>query len=391
MKDYTGLVLAGAAARGAYEAGALSVLLPKLEERGERPQVLSGTSAGALNAVFLASRADRAADVATKELVELWASIERTAVFDFSPFSGLSMLGQELGLTRRPSALVDTAPLRATLNEAIGNWSRIRRNIAGGHLDALAIATTNTSTGRTVVFVEGAICGSTASLLPERDDKKGIDYVRPRGGITAGHVLASAAVPVLFPPIELEIEKNETAWFVDGGLHLNTPIKPAIELGATRIAIIATDPATHLDAEPIDEAAIPDIDDLFLHFLQATLVDPLIEDMWRLAGINTLVELRDSAGGKRPIEYLFIGPRRRGELGAAADAAAADPGLGLFKPLSWLIGRQGSQDRELLSYLLFHPSFFTRAIELGIADARREVKRLTPSGPGWRIEPMRVH
>jgi NTE family protein len=391
MKDYTGLVLAGAAARGAYEAGALSVLLPKLEERGERPRVLTGTSAGALNAVYLASRADQPADVATKELVDLWASIERTAVFDFSPFAGISILGQELGLTRRPSALVDTAPLRATLNEAIGDWGRIRRNIADGHLDALAIATTNTTTGRTVVFVEGAICGSTAGHVPERDDKKGIDYVRPRGGLTAAHVLASAAVPVLFPPVELEMAKNETAWFVDGGLHLNTPIKPAIELGATRIAIIATDPATHAEADAIGEAAVPDIDDLFLHFLQATLVDPLIEDMWRLAGINTLVERSESAGGKRALAYLFVGPRRRGALGAAADAVVSEPGLGLFKPLSWLIGRQGNQDRELLSYLLFHPSFFARAIELGAADAKREVRRIAPRGPGWRIDPMRVH
>jgi NTE family protein len=203
--------------------------------------------------------------------------------------------------------------------------------------------------------------------------------------------MASAAVPILFPAIEIEVGDGESDWFVDGGLRLNTPIKPALELGADRIAIVATDPATHsAEAAPAAAGKIPDLDDFLLHFLQAALVDPLVEDMWRLAGINTLVGQSKGVAGKRPIEYLFIGPRRRGALGELAGAVAKERGLGLLKPLSWLIGRQGNQDRELLSYLLFHPKFFDQAIELGAEDAKREVRRLKAAGPGWRTEPLKV-
>jgi len=391
MKNCIGLVLAGAAARGAYEAGALSVLLPALEERGERPTVLVGTSAGALNAAFLASRAHLPADAAAKELLALWETVDRKGVFDWLPLAGMSLISQELGLTQRPSGLVDTAPLGETLDTAIGDWSRIARNIEDGHLDALAIVTTRASTGRTVVFVDGAICGSRTHPLPEPDDKKGIDYLAPVGGIGRAHVMASAAVPILFPAIEIAVAKNVSDWFVDGGLRLNTPIKPALELGVDRVAIVATDPATHAgEIAPAEAGKVPDVDDFLLHFLQAALVDPLVEDMWRLAGINTLVGHGKGVAGKRPIEYLFIGPRRRGALGELAGTVAKERGLGLLKPLSWLIGRQGSQDRELLSYLLFHPKFFERAIELGTEDAKREVRRLKGVGPGWRTDPMKV-
>ena len=174
MAKTTGLVMAGAVARGAYEAGALSVILPELDERGEKPRILVGTSAGALNAAFLASRAHLSADVATKELVDLWKGITRRDVFHWAPFAPISLGLLELGLSDKPRGLVDTSPLEGTLNEAVGDWSRIRTNIDDGHLDALAIVTTAARTGRTVVFVEGGMVGvrgGRTELRPERDDK----------------------------------------------------------------------------------------------------------------------------------------------------------------------------------------------------------------------------
>lgn len=390
MKSRTGLVLAGAAARGAYEAGALSVLLPVLEDREQRPTVLVGTSAGALNAAFLASRADVPADVATEELLDLWLGIGRRQVFSYSPTAGAALLGHELGLPFRPRGLVDTGPLRDTLDSAMGDWGRIGRNIDHGHLDALAIATTSAASGRTVVFVAGGRAGPARRRLPELDLKKGIEYVAPEDGIGVEHVLASAAIPILFPPVEIATGDDTADWFVDGGLRLNTPIKPAIKLGVDRVVIVAADPATHSEPVPTTSPTSPDIDDLVLHFLQAALADPLIEDMWTLAGVNTLLGERNEPGAKRAIEYLFVGPSRRGELGERAGKVVKRLRFSEFRLIDWVLGRQGGQHEELLSYLLFDPEFFEEAAELGQADAQAELDRLECAGLTWRTEPMEV-
>ncbi|MCP3976961.1 MAG: hypothetical protein GY720_20935 [bacterium] len=151
---------------------------------------------------------------------------------------------------------------------------------------------------------------------------------------------------------------------------------------------MATDPATHAAPVAAEPVGVPDMDDMFLHMLQAALADPLVEDMWRLATVNTLLD--KPAAGKRSIEYLFVGPQRRGELGAIAGEVAAEHGLGALRLLSWLFGRQGAQDHELLSYLLFHHEFFKEAIELGANDAKRELKRLRSARREWRTKPMRI-
>jgi NTE family protein len=247
--------------------------------------------------------------------------------------------------------------------------------------------TTSAVSGRTVVFVEGGRSGR-GRRLPELDLKKGIQYVAPLDGIGVDHVLASAAIPILFPPVEVATSPETTDWFVDGGLRLNTPIKPAIKLDVARVAIVAADPARHAESSPSAPQTTPDFDDLLLHILQATLADPLIEDMWRLAGVNTLLEDRQKTDGKRPIEYLFVGPETRGQLGERAGKVVKRLGLSEFRLFDWILGRQGAQHHELLSYLLFHPEFFEQAAELGQADARAELDHLENEGIDWRTAPM---
>lgn len=392
MTGRTGLVLAGAGARGAYEAGALSVLLPALEAQGQRPTVLVGTSAGALNATFLAHRADQPADGATSELLDLWLRMSRKDVFSYSPLALARIALLELGIGDRPHGAVDTGPLRRTVDGAIGDWGRIRDNVDNGHLDALAIVTTAASSGRTVVWVDGGEPRAAGSRqLPELDLKKGVEYRAAVGRIGVEHVLASAAIPIVFPPIEIETGLHTSEWFVDGGLRLNTPIKPAIQLGATRVAIVSTDPATHAALLPPQPRNVPDTDDLVLHALQALLADPLIEDMWRLAGVNTLLG-QGSRAGKSQIPYLFVGPRARGLLGQQAGAVAKGLRFSELRAFSWLLGRQGSQHEELLSYFMFDPAFFEAAAQLGKRDARAELDRRRGKDRklSWRTEPIEL-
>lgn len=396
-----GLVLAGAVARGAYEAGALSVLLPELEARDERPTVLVGTSSGALNAAFLASRADEPARNATKGLLELWRSIERGSVYRVRPPNLLGCVN------RGQNGVLDTSPLERTITEALGDRDRIAYNLDHGHLDALAVVATATATSRSTVFVEAR----NDLPLPPRDDRKGIDYVRAPEGICPKHLMASAAVPLFFPPVDLG--DCEPRWFVDGGVRLNTPIKPAIRLGAERVVIVATNPACHLPSETPSGNGRPDWDDAVLQFMQAAIADPLIEDVYRLARINTLVLANggapdaDKGGGDegtatdqegiriededrliRPIPYLFVGPTARGVFGARAAEVVGRCGVSETKLISHALGSQGSQDKELLSYVLFDPSFASKAIELGQQDASKELHAVAEHGSNWRIRPI---
>ena len=377
------MVLAGAVARGAYEAGAASVLLPALEARGERPTVFVGTSSGAINAAFLASRADVAAGEAADELVELWRQIEIGDVLNVVSSKWFNLVRRSQG------GLLDTNPLRTTLNESMGGWHRIADNVDNGCLKALGIVATAGATGRSTVFVADALHNRPGRF--DRDDRKGIDYIRPAGGITVDHVLASAAVPTLFPPVRLH-DGIETDWYVDGGMRLNTPIKPAIRFGVDNVVVVATDPAR--PPQPIGDGATtdrpPDMDDTILQFLQAALVDPLVEDMWRLARVNTLLGDRTvtvkAEPAKRPIGYLFVGPDERGSLGSLA--AKVEPTGLTTRLIRQLAGEQQSQRRELLSYGLFEPEFFAAAIDKGRHDARTELARVETLERDWRTDPL---
>ncbi len=385
-----GLVVAGAVARGAYEAGALSVLLPELERRDERPRILVGTSSGALNAAFLASRADESAESATKDLMEVWRALEREKVYRVGASIALGLM------SRAEKGLLDTRPLEKTITEELGDPHRIATNIADGHLDALAVVATAASTSRSTVFVQKR----DDIPLPDNDDRKGIDYVEVPGGITPRHLLASAAVPIMFAPVELD--HGDPRWFVDGGVRLNTPIKPAIQLGANRMVVVATNPACHATPEEMPEDGPPDWDDSFLQFLQAAIADPLIEDVYRLARINTLISRGGSydeideegvlieAEGRvmHPIPYLFVGPTERGVFGERAAEVAKSSGLSEIRVISQILGSQGAQGKELLSYVLFDSAFASYAIDLGAEHAYKELFELSEMGADWRTGPI---
>jgi NTE family protein len=374
------VVLAGAGARGAYEAGVLSVVLPHLAAQGQQPDLYVGTSAGALNAAFLASVADLPAEDQADALLEVWRGIGAADVFrplarTVGPTAG-RWLGQLFGLPGvRLFGLVDTAPLRRTATNRV-NWEQLRANVSAG-LVSLAVVTTASATERTVVFVD-----SPSGDVPPSDDDRPIDYVATP--ITVDHLLASAAIPVFFPAVRVTEPAGSAGWYMDGGVRLNAPLKPALALGADALVVVATHPDKQAGGTvPPGSPQQPDVDDALVQIMDATLVDRMVEDLRNLARLNDLVGQGAQLTSGRPLKvvpWMFFGPAERGTVGALAAAtmqrwfsgpaatwrALRHPDLPV---LGRLLGGDGPRRGDLMSYLLFDRDFVDAAIEQGRRDA----------------------
>ncbi len=373
-------MLAGGGSRGAYEAGALSVLLPELERRGQRPSIVVGTSAGALNAAFAAANADRPAAEVIAQALEIWSTVEYGDVLEplISPGSIgrlAGYLGETLGIPgARVNSLLDASPLRDTLSERI-DFERIERNVADGALRAGAVVATSARSGRSVVFHAGA------SVTRPRDDRRGIDYAPTR--LEVDHVLASSAIPSLFAAIEVSRPASFAGWYLDGGTRLNTPIKPALELGAQRVVVVALNSLARGDSGPQRPDALVAAGRL----LQGLLEDQLLHDARTLATVNELVaaaggEVPDPGGGrtKRIVPNIVVAPSEAGEIGVLARRVLLEHYSDLLDTVRnrdvALLGRAvaGGSDAahgELLSYLFFAPEFTRALIDIGARDARQ--------------------
>lgn len=374
------VVLAGAGARGAYEAGVMSEVLPHLEADGVRPDLYVGTSAGAVNATLLAAGAHLPVEEQVTDAIRFWRGLRPSDVFRPIVPTAPRALARGLGqLMHAPGArlmsLVDTGPLDETAQRAV-SWTQLRDNVAGG-LAELAVVATSTREGRTAVFVDRA----SEEKLPPPDETRGIDYVT--GEIGAEHVLASAAIPVLFPARRLDDPTGcPPGWFVDGGVRLNAPLKPAIALGADQLVIVATHPVAGSSVTRPGPLGPPDVDDALVALLDAALVDRMVEDVRTLAKVNeTAPAVPAEPDGRRQLPFLFVGPAQRSTIAELATAwmrgrwsGLVGIGRRLLEPdlslLAWMFGGDGPRRGDLLSYLLFDSDFAGAVIELGRADAR---------------------
>lgn len=389
------LVLAGGGARGAYEAGALSVLLPLLEARGQRPRILIGTSAGALNTGFLAANAHLPASELIPDALEIWKSIRWPEVAR-RLISGGSLLrisgyaGEVLGVPgARLDSLLDPAPLRVTLRDRV-DFDQIERNVQAGRLEAAGVVATSALSSRSVVFHSGL--GS-----PPEDRLRGIDYVKTP--LAEEHVLASAAIPAIFPAVHVPRPRAARGWYFDGGTRLNTPIKPALEFGAERVVVIALNSLAPGPAQ-LAGAERPDALEGAGQILLGLLGDQLTADVQTLVTINGLTRVtRVLRGKKRRVPYIVIAPQERDAIGAVALRvlrkhysgplqAIRSPDITLLARL--LAGSADSQHAELLSFLLFSPEFATALIELGKEDAQRWADQSHELDGLWQIGPIPV-
>lgn len=394
------LVLSGGGARGAYEAGVLSYLLGDFRRvLGRRPRfsIVSGTSVGAIHACYLAARATE--DDAGERLARIWSSFEIDSVYRLRARSVLRMSLRTLGLdgaadvadgetapTTIPG-LFDVEPLQALIRDEIP-WGRIRTNIGTGEVDAVAIATTEVRTGRTVIFVENR----TGEI--DRWARDPFIVARP-AVLEASHAMASAAIPFFFPTVRVG-----TSFFCDGSLRLNTPLAPALRLGAERVLVVGVH---HLRVAgeippPVPAAAVSNPAFLLGKVLNALLLDRVDYDADRLRLFNEILRQGKSTYGEgfldqinevivrergapyRIVEDVFLRPSR--DLGVVAAECVAHA-RERHARRSWstrtllrLASRDAGDEADLLSYLYFDGCYARHLIELGRSDAEAESERL---------------
>jgi NTE family protein len=387
------VVVAGAGARGGYEAGVLSVLVPRLRKTVTGPLTFVGTSAGAINAALLGASSHLSPEGQADAVLSVWrdlsvSNVYRSPVLGF-PGVAARIAGQLLQVPGvRVTGLLDTAPLRRTARDAV-DWRQFRANLDGGRA-ALAVVTTSGADNRTVVFVDRA----PGEPVPGPDDERPIDYLAAEIG--PEHVLASAAIPVLFPPVRVPDAGGDDRFYLDGGVRLNAPLKPALSLGAKAVAVVATHPA--IDAERPEEpgagGVAPDVDDTIVRLIDAALVDRMVEDVRTLARVDALV----SAGAQtnhEVIPYLLAGPAERGTLGrlAAETFERHRRVRGLrqseMRVLGHLLLGDGPRRGDLLSFLYFDPDYMEASIELGQHDAEALLAGAGPDEVPWETGPLR--
>jgi NTE family protein len=381
------LVLAGGGARGAYEMGALSVLAPVLEARGEEVEIIVGTSIGGINAAFLAANAHRPLSEAAARGEEVWRGLHyRSAMRSIISPAGLLFLIRFVGTllsmpVKAAPSLLDTAPLRKTLNRVI-DFARIPVNVADekSPLHAVGVVATSYATGRSLVFHQG---GET----PPTNEERAIDYVEAK--LTNTHVLASGAIPVIFPAVEVTEPASCRGWYGDGGLRLNAPLDPALAMGADRVIVIGLNSAVIPDDVPP-----PTKPDLFdgASSLLSVLADQLTSDVAELTAINERVGA-GADGAHRKIPYIFIVPADRLTIGRIAVEVYKRRYRSLLAimrtPNLALLGRITDAARnpmhgELYSYLFLCREFVDEMIALGRADAQRWLDEAHDEWP-WRI------
>jgi len=379
----TGLLLTGGGARAAYQVGVLEAVADIRRQCGAASQsnpfpIIAGTSAGAINASALACRADDF-DAAVRHMADVWRNFHAQQVYRAdslgiarSGASWLTLLSLGWLLARwrrlRPRSLLDNTPLQELLREMVP-LQRMPDLVRGGHLHALAVTASSYSSGEHVTFFEGA---------PELQPWVRSQRYAIRDHITHQHLLASSAIPFVFPAAALPLN-GRIEYFGDGSMRQSAPVSPAIHLGADRILVVGagrmTEPrCDHRDAPP---NSYPTLAQIAGHTLSNIFLDALAVDVERVRRINHTIGLVPPHARKgsdlRPVELVVVAPSQR------IDAIAARHVRDLPRSVRTLLGGVGvSTDQTdakgavLASYLLFERGFTQELMALGRADALRQ-------------------
>jgi NTE family protein len=388
--EQVALVLDAGGARSAYQVGALEVLLPVLADRDQRPTLLIGTSAGALLSAALTATAHLDAEEQAARLVDTLGRATKANVMQplwrQAPVVALRYASETLGISRfRLRGLFGTAPLARTLAQAI-DWSALHDNVERGVVTTSVVSATTVRSGRVTMFAEMT---RPEAELPEPPVEHHRHYVRAR--LDVEHLMASSAIPALFPSVRVEEPSEASGWYVDGATRRRFPLAPAVELGADRIVAVGTGSLYPPEDEPDLDLEAVDLGDGAATLLGAVMDDPLRHDLRRLAAINAqasdadmtphLNRYREARGrtAYRPVPYAAVAPQRSAELSRVAmEVFRANHGTLLhtlgdpdLQVVHRILGSDSPLQGELLSYLMFDPDFFAEAADLGRRDARR--------------------
>lgn len=352
------LVLSGGGARAAYQVGVLRAIANLLPHQASNPfQIITGVSAGALNAASIATNAQRLR-TGVRALEYVWKNISSEQVYKLDSSGVISNASNWvfsfLSNRRRdtPTSLLDNMPLENLLSKVI-KFERVERSIQSGYLEALAITASGYTSGESVSFYQGI-----DSLKNwEHPHRVGI-----RTQLTLDHLMASSAIPALFPAVKINRE-----FFGDGAIRQLAPLSPAIQLGADRILVVGVSSKAARPpkgAEPRN----PSLTQILAHILNSAFVDTLTNDSEILRRYNKMVPLipeelaaQDRALRLRPIQLLDITPSEN--LNTIASEYFDD----LPRALKLFIRDAGSN--TVLSLLLFEKTYCRRIIELGFNDA----------------------
>lgn len=401
------LILAGGGARGAYEAGVLAFLIEDLPKRlGFVPtfDIVSGASVGAIHAAYWMATLQEDVETRTARLASTWDSMSLERVYRLSvgdllriptrllsfPFTTGSAGGRSAEpIPSRIPGLLDTSALEEMVMRQIP-WRRLRGNLRALH-GVLCVSCTEIASGRAVVFVDGA----RVSLKPWEYDP----YVVARAsGIGPAHILASAAIPLFFPAVRIGRH-----FYCDGGLRLNTPLSPALRLGADRLLLVAL----RHPPDPDPPGAIPSSREqaygnpayLVGKVLNAMLLDHVDYDLQRMRLMNALLLGGEQAFGSeflprineiirasRGADYRVVRDcviRPSEDLGRLAGRcyAARSRSLSPARLVADLVMRSAAHgvpegEADLLSYVLFDAAYTRQIFDLGRRDAASQAEEI---------------
>jgi len=369
------VVLTGGGARGAYQVGVLRGIARHLPEM--RFPIITGASAGAINAIYLAAHPGSAKE-ATEDLGRLWGNIRFENVFrvDFwcllrQSLVWLARLGLGMGnLGVKVHGLLDTAPLRELLRRAVGECSEIgengevlgiRHKLETGQLAAIALMTVNYGTGQTVTWVQGQEIAPWQR--PARRSRQ--------APLSVEHVMASSALPLMFPAVQLD-----DGWYGDGSIRMAAPLSPALHLGAERILAISTQyPRSQSEADKPNFTEYPPPAQIAGNLLNAIFLDVLDQDVQRLRRLNGLLRklAPEDREGLKPVDMVVMRPSE--DLGKLS--AQFEPRLPWsFRFMTRNLGTRATKSPDTLSLLMFQADYMRRLIEVGERDAEHRIDEI---------------